>query len=125
VTFTDYSPAALALAAHNARLNGFDQFATCIVDWQQPPREQYSVILGADVLYERRCLPDVLRVLDRMLVPSGEALLSDPDRAIADDFEPLARSRGYAVQCEPSEARVESGRVIRGRIFRVSRRATS
>lgn len=122
VTFTDYSPAALALAAHNARLNGFDQFATRIVDWQQPPRDQFDVVLGADVLYQRRCLPDVLRVLDAMLATAGAALLADPQRAVADEFEFQARTRGYTVRCESAETKLESGRVIRGRIFRVSRR---
>jgi predicted nicotinamide N-methyase len=122
VTFSDYSPAALALAAHNARLNGFDQFATRIVDWQSPPREPFDVVLGADVLYERRCLPDVLRVLDAMLATGGVALLADPERAVADGFETLARNQGYVVRCEPAETRMDLKRVIRGRIFRVSRR---
>lgn len=125
VTFSDYSPAAIALASHNARLNGCDQFTTRIVDWQQPPHEQFDVVLGADVLYERRCLPDVLRVLDAMLATNGEALLSDPERVVADEFETRAREQGYAVHREPAETRVEMGRVIRGRIFRVSRRPTS
>jgi predicted nicotinamide N-methyase len=124
VTFTDYSPAALALAAHNARLNGFDRFETRIVDWQSPPREPFDVILGADVLYERRCLPDVLGVLGAMLAPEGKALLADPDRAVADEFESLASQRGYDVRCESAETRTESGREIRGRIFRVSRHRT-
>ena len=121
VTFSDYSPAALALAEHNARLNGFDQFETRIIDWQAPPPEPFDIVLGADVLYEPRCLPDVLRVLDAMLATNGEALFADPERAVADEFEALARNRGYAVRCETAETRMESVGAIRGRIFRVSR----
>ena len=121
VTFSDYSPAALALAAHNGRLNGFDQFQTRIVDWQNPPHEPFDLVLGADVLYEAHCLSDVLRVLDAMLSSSGEALLSDPDRAVADRFKDMAQQRGYVVRSELAEGRGEAGRVIRGRIFRVRR----
>ena len=121
VMFSDYSPAALALAEHNARLNGFDQFSTRIVDWRAPPHEPFDVVLGADVLYEQRCLPDVLRVLDAMLAPGGIALLSDPGRAVADDFETLARKQGYEVRSEPAETRIDLKRVVRGRIFQVSR----
>ncbi len=124
VTFTDYSPAALALATHNARLNRFDQFATRIVDWQDPPREPFDLLLGADDLYEPRCLGDVLRVLDAMLARAGVALLSDPDRAVADAFPEQARARGYAVNCTAVESVAEDRRVIRGRIFRVTRPCT-
>ena len=120
VTFTDYSPAALALASHNARLNEFSHFETKFLDWQDPAGESYDVVLGADVLYESRCLPDVLRVLDRTLAPGAVALLSDPCRAVADPFPVLARARGFAVECEPVTAQSQAGKVLNGRIFRLS-----
>ena len=121
VTFSDYSPAALELAAHNACLNGLHHFETKFLDWQNPVRETYDVVLGADVLYESRCLGDVLRVLDRTLAPSGIALLSDPGRAVADPFPDLAKGRGFAGECEPITARSPVGKVLNGRVFRLSR----
>ncbi len=121
VTFSDYSPAALALAAHNARLNGFERFETQLVDWKCPPAEDYELVLGADVLYENRCLEDVIRVLDRMLAPSGKAILADPNRSVADNFESLARSRLYRVSCEPIQVESLLGRLISGRIFRLQK----
>ena len=121
VVFTDYSPAALALASHNAHLNGFDRFETKYLDWQDPARESFDLVLGADVLYESRCLSDVLRVLDRMLGPKGIALLSDPGRATADPFPELARQHTYAVLSEPTTALSPSGKRQTGRIFRVNR----
>jgi predicted nicotinamide N-methyase len=121
VTFSDYAPAALALAAHNARLNGFDRFTTRLIDWQDPPREPFPLILGADVLYEPRCVTDVLRVLDRMLDESGEAWLSDPHRAVADEFPPLAERESFAVDIVPVQGVFENDRIASGRVFRVRR----
>jgi len=65
------------LAAHNARQHGFAQFATRLIDWNNPPAI-LRTYPGADVLYETRCLADVLNVLDAMLAAGGEAGLSDP-----------------------------------------------
>jgi predicted nicotinamide N-methyase len=119
VTFSDYSPAALSLAAYNARLNRFDQFDTRLIDWQAPPRDRYDIVLGADVLYEPRCLNDVLRVVGAVLGPSGEAWLSDPYRAVADSFAEQARRRSFTVDVLPANSATYSGQSLNGRIFRV------
>jgi predicted nicotinamide N-methyase len=111
VTFSDYSPAALSVATYNARLNGFGHFAVRLIDWQNPPRDRYDLVLGADVLYEERCLADVLHVLDAMLSPGGESWLSDPGRSVADDFPRRARERGFAA----SELPIQGGRIFRVR----------
>src|SRR5262245_6825643 len=108
VTFSDYSPAALSLAAHNASLNGFTNFMVRLIDWQNPPLDRYDLILGADLLYEARCLEDVLRVLHGMLSAHGIAWLSDPGRSVADDFAHRARNRGFAVK----EYAAQSGRIF-------------
>lgn len=121
VTFTDYSPAALSVAKHNAQLNGFTNFDTRIVDWRQPPRESFELVLGADVLYEPRCLPDILHVLNSVLAPDGEACLSDPMRGVADRFPELSRAQGFRVRTESAEAIGADGRTVSGRIFRVDR----
>jgi predicted nicotinamide N-methyase len=121
MTFSDYSPAALALAEHNARLNGFTRFTTRLIDWQAPSLDHFALILGADVLYEVRCLDDVLRVLDAMLLPAGEALLSDPGRSVADDFPRRARERSFVVEQLPAEPALDSKQAMKGRIFRVNR----
>jgi predicted nicotinamide N-methyase len=118
VTFSDYSPAALEIAAQNARLNGFDRFEARIIDWQYPPAEAFELVLGADVLYEARCASDVLRVLGRMMAASGVALLADPGRSTADPFPAAAAEAGYRVSTETASSRNELGIVTTGRIFR-------
>src|SRR5262245_45438835 len=53
VTFSDVDECALRFAADNARLNGFSDFRTMLLDWRRPPGGlQFSVILGADLIYE-------------------------------------------------------------------------
>jgi predicted nicotinamide N-methyase len=121
VTFSDYTPAALVLAEHNARLNGFEHFASRLIDWKSPPHDPYQLILGADVLYEKRCLDDVLDVLDAMLDGTGEAWLSDPGRSVADEFPQRAARRTFVVRELPCHATAATGVTIRGRVFHVTR----
>src|SRR5947209_6995398 len=56
VTFSDYDRAPLEFVARSAAANGFDpsSFATRRLDWRDPPDGRLPLILGADVLYERR-----------------------------------------------------------------------
>src|SRR3954451_12773631 len=69
VTFTDYDEAALEFVRRSAAANGFDPatYETRPLDWRALPDARYPVILGADVLYERRLVPLVANLLDRML----------------------------------------------------------
>ncbi|MFO0982846.1 MAG: methyltransferase [Planctomycetota bacterium] len=121
VTFSDYSPAALAVAAHNARANGFTEFAVLELDWRSPPPEQFPLVLGADVLYEKRCLPQILHVLATMLAPGGVALLTDPFRVNAEPFAELARQRGFAVHSRSHATRETGAARAKGRVYRLTR----
>ncbi len=94
VRFTDYDGAPLGFVARSVAENGFDpsRYSTGQLDWREPPDETYPLILGADVLYERRLVPLVAGVLARMLAPGGVAWIADPYRAAAEDFpEAIAR----------------------------------
>ena len=119
VTFTDYSPAALTLASHNARQNGFEEFDVKKLDWHDPPKIRFDLVLGADVLYEQRCLEEVLGVLDSVLDRSGEALIGDPNRSVANAFPSLAQSRGYTVYSLPQTAISANGLRLKGRLFQI------
>ena len=59
VQFTDYDPAPLDFVVRSAAENGFDptRFSTRRLDWRDLPDERYSIILGADVIYEARLVP--------------------------------------------------------------------
>jgi predicted nicotinamide N-methyase len=125
VRFTDYDAAPLEFVARSVSENRFDpsHFSTGLIDWRAPPRGTFPLILGADVLYERRLVPLVADVLAKMLPPGGEAWIADPYRAAAEEFPRAAAARGLECAIESIEAdSLELGRV-RGTLHRVTRGA--
>lgn len=98
VTFTDYQQPALIAAAANARLNGFTDFGTELLDWHAPGSKPYPIILGCEVIYERAIHGPILNVLDRMLDPEGACWLGDPGRSHVPAFVEAAVRRGYRVE---------------------------
>ena len=123
VTFTDYDDAPLGFVVRSASANGFDpsSYSTRRLDWRDPPPEPFPVILGADVLYERRLVPLVLNVLDATLPPGGLALIAGPYRLATEAFAPAAESRGLRCEVSPLAAHSEELGPVRGTLHRVTR----
>jgi predicted nicotinamide N-methyase len=121
VHFTDYDETSLRFVARSAAENGFDpaSFSTGRLDWRDLPDRRYPVILGADVLYERRLVPLVVGVLDRMLEPSGIALVAGPYRVATEDLEPALAAAGLRCEARPQTARDEAGESVRGTLHRI------
>ncbi len=103
VTMTDYEAKAVAVAQHNARLNGFEEFEAFELDWRTPPSTTFPAIIGCDLLYEQRNHVPILDLLEVMLEPGGLCWLADGGRNVAHQFWYLARERGYAVTMRDSE----------------------
>jgi predicted nicotinamide N-methyase len=97
VTFTDVDAAAVQLAAHNARLNGYHDFETQAVDVRSTPDRQWPVILAADVLYEARMLEPMVNYLKAGLASDGVALIGDADRVSARPFRGMLEEAGFFV----------------------------
>jgi predicted nicotinamide N-methyase len=123
VRFTDYDAAPLQFVARSVAANGFDpsRYATAVIDWRDPPAESHSLILGADVLYERRLVPLVAGTIAKLLASGGEAWIADPYRAAAEDFPAIVASHGLACSLEPIEADSEEFGAVRGTLHRVRR----
>lgn len=98
VTFSDYDHTALHVCRLNARLNGLASPELLWLDWRQPPRRQFPVIIGCEVTYDAPLHPVLLDLLDVMLSPGGVCWLADPGRYQAAFFFERARKRGYDVQ---------------------------
>ncbi len=98
VRFTDYDEAPLRFVQQSAQENGFDRshFSTACLDWRDLPEERYPVILGADVLYERRLVPLVANLVGRLLAPGGLALIAGPYRVAAEGFGAELASLGLS-----------------------------
>ncbi len=103
VVLSDWDPDARAYAAEAAALGGLT-VTTRMVDWRSPPSDlRVDVILGADVLYERRHAQAIARTLEACLAPDGVAWLSDPTRAYATDLADALP--GWRVEASRIEAR--------------------
>ncbi len=89
VLATDWSPQAIELLRENAERNDTD-VELGIVDWAQPAaileRAPWDLVLGADLLYERRNVEPLVQLVPELLGQRGELWLADPGRAPAADF---------------------------------------
>ena len=100
VTATDYYLDALRFTAVNAyRITG-SAVATREVDWRALPDDlpRCDLVLAADVLYERPYGALVAQAIARTLSPDGVALVADPGRVGAEDFDREAPLAGLQVQ---------------------------
>lgn len=123
VTFSDYDETALDFVARSARANGFGptRYATRRLDWRELPGDRLPVILGADVLYERRLVPMVADLLATMLEPGGLGLIAGPYRVASGGFPDAVRELGLT--CESVAVAAESVELgpVRGTLHRVRR----
>ena len=87
VTFADKEPEALAFATVNAQLNDCPLFEARLVDFTKDTLDQqFSLILGAEILYDRPTFPALVAFLVRHLSANGRAVLADAKRINTDDF---------------------------------------
>lgn len=104
VLATDYDPDAVAFARLNALANGPLPISHAVMDWRRPIASRaFSLVLGADVLYEGRFLVPVHRALDALLTPGGSALLAEPGREVARPFFEMLRRARWSVRREAVE----------------------
>ena len=93
VLATDWADDAVELLRRNAERNGIALRAE-VVRWDEPAplvREApWRLVLGADLLYERRNADQLLELLPRL---GGDVLLADPRRPFARGFLERAAAR--------------------------------
>jgi predicted nicotinamide N-methyase len=104
VLATDWSPDALRAAALNAERNGA-RVATQLVSWADPgpllTGAPWDVVLGSDLLYERRNVEQLLELLPRLVDSGGEVLLADPGRPLEPEFLERAAA-SWQIASEPA-----------------------
>src|SRR5262249_45957339 len=87
VMFVDKEPEALAFATANAQQNGCEIFTTRTLDFTKEQFAQcFSLILGAEILYDRPPFAALAEFLAQHLGPHGYALFADARRTNTDDF---------------------------------------
>lgn len=126
VTITDYDHDALEFVRANAALNAIETAAACWLDWREPPAEQYRLILGGDVVYEKRSHVPIAALLASCLSSGGLGIFSDQNRRAAETFPEAVSAAG--LRCErvfvsgPAIPRHDAidGRILKGTLYCVS-----
>jgi predicted nicotinamide N-methyase len=123
VQFTDYDQAPLKFVARSATENGFEpeRFSMRRLDWRNLPDERFSIILGADVIYEARLVPLVAGLLAQLLTADGVGLIASPYRVAAEAFPSALAARGLTCSAQTATGYTEDGRFIEGTVYRVGR----
>jgi predicted nicotinamide N-methyase len=89
VLATDWSPQAIELLRDNAARNDA-QLEIELVDWRRPAplleRAPWDLVLGADLVYERRNVEPLHALLPALLGASGALWLADPGRPPLAEF---------------------------------------
>ena len=77
VTISDDNQEALLFARANALLNDSPQVVVRKLDWQYPDlSDQFDVIIGAEVVYDRQLYPDLVQFFCSILKPQGMIFLA-------------------------------------------------
>lgn len=99
VTATDYYRDALAFTAGNVARNTGAVAATRLVDWRAMPPDlgRFDLVVGSDVLYERRYATLLTDAIAATIAPTGAAIIADPGRTAYDDFLNAADARGLVI----------------------------
>jgi len=121
VTFTDCDSTALRLAAENARLNGFTDFTTAVLDWRHPPEElRAPVLLASDLIYEARNVEPLVALVDHLLAPGGLCLLTDQNRVPSARLRQTLAQRGLLFTTRMMRAGQPGETRYKGTLYRIT-----
>jgi predicted nicotinamide N-methyase len=120
VTFSDYDATALRFAADNARVNGCTDFDLLQMDWREPPKERrFRLLLASDLIYEMRSVAPLVALIEALLAPDGECLLTDQDRVPSQVLRGTLTERGLPFTTQVVRAGEPGGRRMKGTLYRI------
>ena len=122
----DYEPQALVYAQRNAALNlrgGEAAPVFAVMDWRTPavPKGGAEVILGADILYERRFFEPVAAFLEYALAPGGRVFIADPERSVSAGTADRLQAKGWRAATAHSARVAQSGQHQTVRLLEIAR----
>jgi predicted nicotinamide N-methyase len=121
VTFSDYDATAVEFAARNARINGYTNFDTLVMDWNHPPADlNVPVILASDLIYEARHVPAIVALIKRILAKQGVALVTDQDRIPSALLKELLTQEGLPYTTQFLRAGEPGGDRLKGTLYRIT-----
>lgn len=119
VTFSDLDATAVRFALENAERNGHDNAKGMPLDLRSPPNLRFPVIIGSDVMYERRLVEPVASFIKATLAPGGTALVTDPDRNSSRNFRWVCGEAGLDVETSFTRAGEPGGERTKGTLYRL------
>lgn len=98
VTLADYAEPAVWFAAANA-WPWRDRASTIVFDWHKDVlSDKFDVILGADIVYERRNWSALVKFFDSYLSDTGQVVLTEPGRDTGETFQNYLRTHGWRIE---------------------------
>jgi predicted nicotinamide N-methyase len=104
VLMTDYEEDALRFAKQNVQKNcnrdkSKGKIIVASLDWREPNLgDKYDLIVGSDLLYEKRNHKPILKLINEYINDNGEAVLTDPNRSTLNSFLKSAEENNFYVQ---------------------------
>lgn len=96
VVCTDYDPLALAMAGHNAAINGCRALETRLLDWYGPDLDgRFDLVVGSEIVYFEKSFSPLLSVLLKYTSSGGRVILSDQRRPQMKPFLEMCRRAGF------------------------------
>ena len=111
---TDHEPGVLELARKNAEANGVTGITQFIADWTDwKVKDKYDVVIGADILYERKMHFHLERVFRMAVKPGGTLLISDPGRPQSIELLSAMEKTGWNIQTDILPVNLQGGDAIK------------
>lgn len=96
VLAVDFHPDNESLFRRNAALNGISSIKYLTADWAGlEDLAPFELVLGSDLLYERRSVGALVAAMTRLCAPGGHILLADPGRDAIQSVANEIESRGF------------------------------
>lgn len=97
VVLADYAPPSMEFAAWNA-WPWRDRVKSYVIDWHRDKiPEKFSIIIGADIVYEQRNWDAIETFLRSHLAPGGHVILTEPGRDTGVGIQPFLRDRRWTL----------------------------
>lgn len=119
MTVSDWHPLSQTFLNENTRLNQLSVLKYHAGNWagKNPGLEQFDLIIGSDVLYERQQPGQLAAFIHRHAAPAAEIIIVDPNRGNRVGFCRAMADLGYGFTSKTADRLIENGDPYKGRLL--------
>lgn len=123
ITASDCHPLTETFLQANLLLNHLPQLKYCTGNWGRtnPQLDEFDLIIGSDVLYERNHPAQLAEFVLLHAAPVAEVLIIDPNRSNRSAFNHLMSAGGFVLAETAIETPLHDGSPYRGRLLHYQR----